>query len=58
MLVAFKLPLTIIAFEQAPELHVTGFDRETLATPRVLVPKPALPVVAATREPAIEEVSR
>ena len=58
LLVAFKLPLTIIAFEQTPELHATGFDRETLATPRVM-PKPALPVVAATtREPANEEVSR
>jgi hypothetical protein len=56
LLVAFKLPLTIIAFEQAPELRVTGFDRETLATPRLVAPKP-LPVVAA-REPAVEEVSQ
>ena len=56
LLVAFKLPLTIIAFEQAPELRVTGFDRDTLATPRLVAPKP-LPVVAA-REPAVEKVSQ
>jgi hypothetical protein len=56
LLVAFKLPLTIIAFEQAPELHVTGFDRETLATPRVAarVPLPLAP--AAARVPVAEEV--
>jgi hypothetical protein len=36
LLVAFKLPLTFIAYEQAPELHGTGFDRETIATPRLL----------------------
>jgi hypothetical protein len=57
LLVAFKLPLTIIAFEQAPELHVTGFDRETLATPRAFAPKVALPMAPVpARVPAVEEV--
>jgi hypothetical protein len=36
LLVAFKLPLTIIAFERPPELHLTGFDRETLASRRIV----------------------
>jgi hypothetical protein len=36
LLVAFKIPLTIIAFEQMPELGVTGFDRPTLAARRAL----------------------
>jgi len=57
LLVAFKLPLTIIAFEQAPELRVTGFDRETLATPRVVAPKVPLPLAPApARVPVAEEV--
>lgn len=34
LFVAFKLPLTMIAFELAPELGVTGFDRPTISTPR------------------------
>ena len=37
LLVAFKLPLTMIGYEIAPELRVTGFDRETTATRRSLV---------------------
>jgi len=36
LLVAFKLPLTIIAFERPPELRLTGFDRETLASRRIV----------------------
>jgi hypothetical protein len=59
LLVAFKLPLSIICFEQAPELRVTGFDRETLAAPRVVAPKVPLPLAPVpAREPAVEEVSR
>ena len=34
LFVAFKLPLTMIAFELAPELGATGFDRTTISTPR------------------------
>jgi hypothetical protein len=34
LFVAFKLPLTMIAFELAPELGLTGFDRATISTPR------------------------
>ncbi|HKQ71986.1 MAG TPA: hypothetical protein VJT73_21725 [Polyangiaceae bacterium] len=34
LLVAFKLPITMLAFEMAPELAVTGFDRDTISTPR------------------------
>ncbi len=34
LLVAFKLPLTILAFEQGPELRLTGFDRESLSARR------------------------
>jgi hypothetical protein len=34
LFVAFKLPLTMIAFELAPELALTGFDRATISTPR------------------------
>jgi hypothetical protein len=48
----------MIAFEQAPELRVTGFDRETLATPR-LVPRRVAeeaPAGAASREEREEEV--
>jgi hypothetical protein len=57
LFVAFKLPLTIIAFEQAPELQVTGFDRETLATPRLIAPKVPLPIAPVpARVPAVEEV--
>ena len=29
-------PLTILAFEQRPELGLTGFDRETLSTRRLV----------------------
>jgi hypothetical protein len=36
LLVAFKLPLTIIALERPPELRLTGFDRETLASRRIV----------------------
>jgi hypothetical protein len=34
LFVAFKLPLTMIAFEVGAELGSTGFDRETISTPR------------------------
>jgi hypothetical protein len=34
LFVAFKLPLTMIAFELSPELALTGFDRPTISTPR------------------------
>jgi hypothetical protein len=36
LLVAFKLPLTMLAFELDPELAMTGYDRATLSTRRVL----------------------
>jgi hypothetical protein len=36
LFVAFKLPLTMIAFELAPELGLTGFDRTTISTPRLV----------------------
>jgi len=35
LLIAFKLPLTMIAFETGPELHLTGFDRETTFSRRL-----------------------
>jgi hypothetical protein len=38
LLVAFKLPLTMLAYEMDPELHSTGFDRATTATPRLYMP--------------------
>jgi hypothetical protein len=44
LLVAFKLPLTILAFEQGPELRSTGFDRESLSAPRA--PRRSLKVSA------------
>jgi len=34
LFVAFKLPLTMIAFEVGAELASTGFDRATISTPR------------------------
>jgi hypothetical protein len=34
LFVAFKLPLTMIAFEVGDELGATGFDRATISTPR------------------------
>jgi hypothetical protein len=40
LLVAFKLPITMIAYEMGPELRLTGFDRPTISTPR-----PTLPVL-------------
>ena len=39
LLVAFKLPITMIAYEMGPELRLTGFDRETIATPRRIIPQ-------------------
>jgi len=41
LLVAFKLPFTILAFEQGPELRLTGFDRESLSSRRLLRDRPA-----------------
>ena len=55
LLVAFKIPLTIIAFEQAPELGVTGFDRESLAHRRVVR---RIPVEAAAPRSAEREEER
>jgi hypothetical protein len=49
LFVAFKLPLTMIAFELGPELGSTGFDRATISTPRRL---PKLDVVDETRSTA------
>ena len=43
LLVGFKLPIIMIAFELGPELRLTGFDRETIATPRRT--SPALKVI-------------
>lgn len=36
LLVAFKIPLSIPAFEEAEELALTGFDRPDIAAPRRL----------------------
>ena len=49
LFVAFKLPLTMIAFELEPELGSTGFDRATISTARRL---PKLVVVDETRSTA------
>jgi hypothetical protein len=35
LFIAFKLPLTMIVFELAPELGATGFDRPTISAQRV-----------------------
>lgn len=35
LLVAFKLPLTMLVFELGDELRGTGFDRDTVATQRI-----------------------
>jgi hypothetical protein len=35
LLIAFKLPLTMLVFELGDELRGTGFDRDTVATPRI-----------------------
>jgi len=36
LLVAFKVPLAIPAFEEGPELSSTGFDRATISTRRLV----------------------
>jgi hypothetical protein len=36
LFVAFKLPLTMIAYELEPELALTGFDRPTISTVRLV----------------------
>jgi hypothetical protein len=38
LLVAFKLPITMIAYELGPELRLTGFDRPSISTPRLTRP--------------------
>jgi hypothetical protein len=43
LLVAFKLPLTMLVYELAPDLHATGFDRPTIASRRA--PGPSLKVI-------------
>jgi hypothetical protein len=35
LLIAFKLPLTMLAFELDPELRLTGFDRPTMSARRL-----------------------
>jgi hypothetical protein len=35
LLVGFKIPITMLAFELGPELRLTGFDRATISTPRL-----------------------
>jgi hypothetical protein len=37
LVAAFKVPLTMLAFELDPELRVTGFDRATVSTPRQIL---------------------
>jgi hypothetical protein len=37
LVVAFKVPVTMLAFELDPELRLTGFDRTTVSTPRTLL---------------------
>jgi hypothetical protein len=34
IVVAFKVPMTMLAFELDPELRITGFDRSTVSSPR------------------------
>jgi|SRR5215471_1136975 len=36
LVAAFKVPLTMLAFELDPELRVTGFDRVSVSTPRTI----------------------
>jgi hypothetical protein len=36
LVVGFKVPITMLAFELDPELRRTGFDRATVSTPRTL----------------------
>jgi hypothetical protein len=36
LFVAFKLPLTMIAYELGPELVATGYDRTTISTARLV----------------------
>ena len=38
LMVAFKIPITMIAYDQGEALAMTGFDRPTLASPRGKVP--------------------
>lgn len=37
LFVAFKLPITLLAFELGDELMLTGFDRPTIASPRRVI---------------------
>jgi len=37
LVAAFKVPVTMLAFELDPELRLTGFDRATVSTPRTLL---------------------
>ena len=53
LLVGFKLPLTIIAYEQAPELRVTGFDRETISTVRLVRRSAEAPEPTRAPSPAL-----
>jgi hypothetical protein len=51
LLVAFKVPLSIPAFEEGDELAETGFDRPTTASRR------RLPVAAPSASPELEAAS-
>jgi hypothetical protein len=37
LVAAFKVPITMLAFELDPELHSTGFDRAMVSTPRTVM---------------------
>jgi hypothetical protein len=37
LVMGFKLPITMLAYELDAELRVTGFDRATVSTPRTLL---------------------
>jgi hypothetical protein len=53
LFVAFKLPLTMIAYEMSPALGLTGFDRLTISTPRKVR---KLAMVEA--DPAVDDETR
>ena len=38
--VGLKVPFTMVAYERGANLKLTGFDRETISTPRGNVPIP------------------
>ncbi len=54
LVVAFKLPLVMIAYDQGEELRMTGFDRPTVSHSRGHAPirKPQGPLVVVPKERA------